>query len=80
MSKVSLKFRDERRLINNFFLVGVNYLFLKTAAVCRQGLLYTGCHKYVPFAGFAKERHSGVWRFEIIIKDDNRSKVENGTI
>jgi hypothetical protein len=34
--------------------------------------LYTGCHKYVAFAGFAKERHYGVWRFEIIIKDDNR--------
>jgi hypothetical protein len=38
-------------------------------------MLYTGCHKYVPFAGFSNKRHGGVQRFEIIIEEDNRYVV-----
>jgi len=60
--KLCLKCRFTRFPLSTTYINSNNYEFIG----------YTGCHKYVPFARFAKERHYGVSRFEIIIKDDNR--------
>jgi hypothetical protein len=41
---------------NNIYLTVAIY----DVSMLLAGRHYTGCHKYVPFAGFAKERHYGV--------------------
>jgi hypothetical protein len=35
-------------------------------------MIYSGCHKYVPFARFPNKRNGSVQQFGIIIKEDNR--------